>query len=54
MINAGNRREFLFDTYLINEEKSTTKLILNKPVPKQIVMTVRMRDADLYSIRFGK
>ncbi len=38
MINIGNRRECFFDTYLINEEKSTAKLTLNKPVPKQVVM----------------
>ena len=38
MINIGNRRECFFDDYLIDTEKSTARLTLNKPMPKQVVM----------------
>jgi len=38
MINIGSRRECFWDTYLIDTEKSTAEIRLNKPVSREIVM----------------
>lgn len=32
MINIGNQRECFFDSYLINEEKTTAAKLLHKPI----------------------
>lgn len=54
MINIGSRREAFFDDYLIDTENTTVETRLCKPVEKEVTMTVRMRDADLYSVQFSK
>ena len=39
MIELGNRREVFFDTFLVDEEKTTAKHRLAKPVRKGVVIT---------------
>ena len=39
MINLGTTREVFFDDFLIDTDKSTTDLLLHKPIPKEIVMS---------------
>lgn len=43
-----------FDDYLIDTENTTVETRLCKPVEKEVTMTVRMYDADLYSVQFSK
>ena len=40
MIDIKNRRECFFDTFLINEEKTTAELRLNKPVRQDVIMVL--------------
>ncbi len=64
MINIGNRRECFFDKFLIDEEKSTVRPTVNKPVPQEIVFEYNMpwefdqsythffKDGDLYRMYY--
>ena len=38
MLNIGSRRECFFDTYLINEEKTTAETRLHKPIRKKVIL----------------
>ena len=38
-INIGNRREVLWDDFLVDTEKTTAKLTLHKPTKKEQVYT---------------
>ena len=38
MINIGSRRECFFDTFLINEEKTTAERRLHKPVRREVLL----------------
>ena len=40
MIDIKNRRECFFDTFLINEEKTTAELRLNKPVRQDVILVL--------------
>ena len=42
MIDIGKRRECFFDSYLINEEKTTAERRLNKPTRKGVVLEFNM------------
>ena len=38
MINIGSRRECFFDSYLIDEEKTTAEARLHRPVAREVVL----------------
>ena len=40
MINIGNRRECFFDTFLIDEAKTTAERRLHKPVRREVILTM--------------
>ena len=42
MIALGNRREVFFDSFLVNEEASTAKAVLQKPVRKNVALALNM------------
>lgn len=42
MINIGNKREVFFDNYLINEEKTTADLRVNKLTRREVALELSM------------
>ena len=40
MINIGSRRECFFDTFLIDEAKTTAERRLHKPVRREVLLTM--------------
>ena len=40
VMNIGSEREFFFDDYAVDTEKTTATFLLHKPVPKEIVMSL--------------
>ena len=40
MINIGSRRECFFDTFLIDEGKTTAERRLHKPVRREVLLTM--------------
>lgn len=52
MINIGNRRECFFDSFLINEEKTTAEKRLHKPVRKGVILELNMPWEGRYNTFF--
>ena len=53
MINIGKRRECFFDTYLIDEQKTTTSRRLHKPIRREVILTMDAPWEDKYTTMFS-
>ena len=53
MINIGSRRECFFDTFLIDEEKTTAERRLHKPVRREVLLTMDMPWEAKYTTMFS-
>ena len=58
MINIGSRRECFFDTFLINEEKTTAEKRLHKPTRREVLLELNdpweCNHASIFSVFFAE
>jgi len=53
MIDIGKRRECFFDTYLIDEEKTTASRRLHKPTRRDVILTMDAPWEGKYTTMFS-
>ena len=53
MINISDRRECFFDSFLINEEKTTAERRLNKPTRRGVILELNMPWEGKYATFFS-